>query len=268
MFRRPHYIALGLVALLVLIILNLPNQTATQIKLALGGLFLPLFGLTGSGQNLLEKAGNALIPRRHLLQQIDQLRSENEQLRVQAMQGAPLWQENNRLRQALAWQKQTPWQRKLGRVVIRDPANWWRTLQIDLGGRDGVITNQPVLTADGLVGRIDQVGRRHSRVVLIGDPNCRVSALVVETRDSGMIVPASSGLLDESLVNLTYLPNRSAIKPGQKVITSGLDGIFPNGITIGQIVDTNSVGFGLYTEARVKLAANLGHLEEVWVLFP
>ena len=58
------------------------------------------------------------------------------------------------------------------------------------------------------------------------------------------------------------------MKPGQIVVTSGDGGIFPAGIPIGQIVDSQPVEFGLYTEARVKLAANLGALEEVWVMFP
>ena len=56
------------------------------------------------------------------------------------------------------------------------------------------------------------------------------------------------------------------MKPGQKVVTSGEGGIFPAGIPIGQIVDSHPVEFGLYTEARVKLSANLGALDKVWVL--
>jgi rod shape-determining protein MreC len=58
------------------------------------------------------------------------------------------------------------------------------------------------------------------------------------------------------------------VKPGQKVVTSGLGGIFPKGIPIGQVLDSQSVEFGLYVEARVKLAANLNGLEEIWVLMP
>jgi rod shape-determining protein MreC len=69
-------------------------------------------------------------------------------------------------------------------------------------------------------------------------------------------------------VELTYLASSANLKPGQSVITSGLGGVFPKGIPIGKIVDARSVEYGLYTEARVKLNANLGALEQVWVLFP
>jgi rod shape-determining protein MreC len=100
---------------------------------------------------------------------------------------------------------------------------------------------------------------------LIGDPNCKVSALV-ENQAHDMGVITASGPLDNSLVQLTYLAGSANLKPGQNVITSGLGGIFPKGIPLGQIVDSRPVEFGLYTEARVKLSADLGALEQVWVL--
>ena len=81
-------------------------------------------------------------------------------------------------------------------------------------------------------------------------------------------IVSASGPLDTSLVDLTYLSGSASLKPGQNVITSGLGGVFPKGITIGQVVDSRPVEFGLYTEARVKLSANLGALDQVWVLFP
>jgi len=70
------------------------------------------------------------------------------------------------------------------------------------------------------------------------------------------------------LVDLTYLASSANLKPGQNVVTSGVGEIFPKGIPIGQVVDARAVEFGLYTEARVRLCANLGSLEQVWVLFP
>jgi rod shape-determining protein MreC len=150
---------------------------------------------------------------------------------------------------------------------MRDPANWWRTVQIDLGSRDGLRENLPMLTAEGLAGRVSSVGLTRSQVVLIGDPNCRVSA-IVENPAHDMGIVSASGPLDASLVNLTYLSGSASLKPGQNVITSGLGGVFPKGIPVGQVVDSRPVEFGLYTEARVKLSANLGALDQVWVLFP
>jgi rod shape-determining protein MreC len=70
------------------------------------------------------------------------------------------------------------------------------------------------------------------------------------------------------MVDLGYLSRNSVIKPGQRVVTSGLGGIFPAGLLIGQIIDAHSVGYGLYNEARVRLAVNLNALEEVFVKLP
>ena len=267
MFKQKNYLALGAVTLVALLILSLPPGATARLKLVVGSLFLPLLGLAHTAQQLPVAAADAVMPRRELLQLAEKLRRENEQLKVQALQAAATARENDQLRAALGWQRQVPWKLKLASVVMRDPANWWRTIEIDLGSRDGVAENLPVLTAEGLVGRVSSVGFTRSQVVLLGDPNCKASALVENpAHDTGVI--NASGPLDNSLVELTYLSGSAILKSGQNVITSGLGGVFPKGIPIGQVVDARPVEFGLYTEARVKLSANLGALEQVWVLFP
>jgi rod shape-determining protein MreC len=268
MFKQKHYLALGAVTLVAVLVLSLPPRAVSHLKLAVGSLFLPLFGLANSAQQLPADLADSVLPRRELLHQIDTLRRQNDQLKVQALQAAATARENDQLRASLGWQRQVPWKLKLANVIMRDPANWWRTIQIDLGSRDGLTNNLPVLTADGLVGRVSSVSLTRSQVVLIGDPNCRISALVENpTHDTGII--SASGPLDNSLVELTYLSSSANLKPGQNVFTSGLGGVFPKGIPIGLVAeDAQPVEFGLYTEARVKLSANLGALEQVWVLFP
>jgi rod shape-determining protein MreC len=266
MLRKKHYLALGAVTLAALLVFSLPQRATSRLKLAASSLFLPLFGLLNTAQQLPADAANAVMPRRELLKEIGNLQHENQQLHIQITQTAAIARENDQLRAQLGWQRQTPWKLKLANVILRDPANWWRTVQIDLGSRDGVQENLPVLTPDGLVGRVSSVGFARSQVVLLGDLNCRVSALVDNpAHDIGII--SASGPLDSSLVDLTYLSGNAVLKPGETVVTSGEGEIFPPGIPIGQIVDSRAVEFGLYTEARVKLSANLGALEQVWVLF-
>jgi rod shape-determining protein MreC len=274
MLKRQYYITFGLVLLVVLVVLNLPEQKADRLKLAVGGLFLPLFGMAGVTQSLIDQAASSLAPRSTLFKQIADLHRENQQLREQLMQVQEAWRENARLRQALNWQQRAPWQLKLARVIGQDPANWWRTIIIDVGSRDreGIRTNMTVITADGLVGRISEVGMDRSRVVMVGDPTCRFSAQVQEPRDKSIvakgIVSPSPSSLDRMLVDLVYVPGGSLLKPGQPVMTSGTGGIFPKGIIVGQIVDVRTNDYGLNLEARVKLAANLNRLEEVWVMLP
>ncbi len=267
MLKRPHYIALVLVVLLALILLGLPGQTVVRVKLAIGSLFLPLFGLANSSHQLADKAGDSIVPRSELLKQNEVLRRENQELHLRETHAAESQRENDRLRQLLGWQQRAPWKLKLANVSLRDPANWWRTVQIDLGSRDGVRVDLPVLTPEGLVGRVLSVSLTRSQVVLLGDPNCKVAAMVNnEARDKGII--EASGPFDTSLLTLSYLSKDANIKPGQDVTTSGLGGLFPKGIPLGKVVDSRPVEYGLYVEARVRLAANLSALEEVWVMFP
>ena len=265
MYKRPQYIAVGMVVVLTLLVLNLPSRATARLKLAFGSLFLPLFGLTSAAQQAAVKSGDFLISRRELVRQLDLLRNENAQLRLQATQALEVVRENNQFRQLYGWQQRSASKYRLANVVLRDPANWWRTVEIDLGSRDGIRENMPVLTSDGLVGRIGQVSYTRSQVVLIGDPNCKVSALVEnEARDMGVITV--SGVFDGSLVSMEYLPPKATLKTGQNVVTSGLGGVFPRGIPVGKVVDAQPAEFGLTTEADIKLSADLGSLEEVWVL--
>jgi len=269
--RRRHYILFACVIVLTIIVLKLPPKTATQFKLAIGSLFLPLFGLAGSSQHLAEKAGNAVVPRKELLKQNEELRRDNAEMKVQLQRQSELERENDRLRAMLDFQKRAPWKLKAAHVIARDPANWWRNIQIDLGKREGLRADLPVLTAEGLVGRVSEVSETRSRVLLLGDAGCRVSARVLDDRkqvvDTGVITIGAS-VLNESVVELNFLSNPGALKPGYTVRTSGLGGVFPPGILIGEVVDTRPENFGLVHVARVKLAVKMNLLDEVWVIVP
>ncbi|HTD66839.1 MAG TPA: rod shape-determining protein MreC [Candidatus Limnocylindria bacterium] len=268
--KRAHYIAFALVIVATIVVLKLPPRAATQFKLAIGSFFLPLFGLASSSQQLAEKAGNAVVPRKELLKQNEQLRRENAELRTQLQRDAELERENERLRGLLGFQKTSPLKLKAAHVIARDPANWWRNVRIDLGKRDGLRVDLPVRTAEGLVGRVSEVSETSSRVVLLGDANCRVPAEITDaqgrqTVDRGVIT-GGAGVLDESMVELSFLSKPGAVKPGQLVKTSGDSSFYPAGILIGEVVDTRPENFGLVHVARVKLAVKMHLLDEVFVM--
>jgi len=259
MFRKSHYITFGVVAIVALVLLNLPGRASNRLKLAIGGLFVPLFGLKAAAQQSLGGGGNT-----------------NDANRVLAFQNQELLRENERLRKLVGWQQQTVWKMKLGKVVLQEPANWWRSVQIDLGSRDGIRENLTVVTQDGLVGRIGAVGYATSRVILVSDPNFRVSAAVVESKEQGIVgfrepgIIGPIGPLEHSIVEMNCFERTTNVKPGQMVVTSDLggSGLFKKGIKIGVITDAGPVEYGLYTQARVKLFVNLTALEEVWVILP
>lgn len=269
MFKKAHFIGLIVVVLVVAVLLKLPVQTMGKFKLAISGLFLPLFGLAGSSHDVAQKTGNMLVSKRELFEENDRLKKENQQLRLLLTRDAELERENDRLRQSLGWKRQQPSTLKLSRVIAHDPANWWRSVTIDLGARDGIRVGLPARTIDGLVGRVYSVSETHSQVVLLGDPNVRVSAIVGTTnRETGIIMTSSTSPQQNNMVDLAYLPGSSVVSPGQTVTTSGDGGVFPSGVPIGRIVDKQSRDNGLTTEARVQLFANLAALEEIWIIIP
>jgi rod shape-determining protein MreC len=266
MLKRSHYIALGLVMLLTLTIMNLPSRTKARVKQGIASLFAPPFGLTRSAKEAAAQTGDYVMPRGQLIKQNEALRLENEQLKLQLQEAEKTGKENVQLRKLVGFQQRTQLKLRPANVVLREPANWWRTVKIDLGTRDGLSNNLPVLTIDGfLAGRISSVSLTSSQVVLLGDPNCKVHARVEDTGDTGVV--GASGPLDSEFVEMNYLSKSANLKPGQNVKTSGEGGIFPRDIPIGKIIDTHSVEYGLSTVARVKLGANLNALEQVWVRF-
>jgi rod shape-determining protein MreC len=266
--KRPQYIALSMVVLLTIILLKLPTRATANFKRAVSGMFLPMHGLASSAEDLAIKTSYAALPRHALVQRIEDLEREKQSNAIRLMQADEVMKENARLRAQSSLSRQFPWNKKLARVVSRDPANWWRTLRINLGSRDGIVPSAPVFTASGLVGHVSEVGFAQSQVLLVGDPGCRVAVRVGETGEQGVIAPTSSSPLDDTLVELGYLSRHAKLLPGQLVVTSGVGPIFPKGLIVGQIADVRSAGYGLYKEARVSLAVKMNTLEEVWVMMP
>ena len=269
-FYKSQQTAVGAVLLTVFLLLVIPESARARLKSAIGALFLPVIGISTTGQVALESlgqlgaSGSGSSPTNQALGQAPDVPPSLADLQ---MENALLREEINQFRDANDWERRIPWESKLVRVVGRDPFNWWRRIKINLGSNKGIRFNQPVISAKGnLVGRVSEVGPLTSWVVLAGDPNCRFSALIKESRSQGGIVSPRQYSSFARVVELTYLPDDVELRPGQAVVTSGLGGGFPKEIPVGLVVDSWISKDGLYTEARVKLHANLNQLETVRVL--
>ena len=269
-FYRSQQTAVGAVLLTVFLLLLLPETARAKLKSAIGGIFLPVIGVSTAGQSMVSSLGQAaatepgISPKNQALGQAVQAELAESDLRLE---NAQLRAENQRLREAVEWELRIPWKSKLTQIVGRDSFNWWRRIKLNLGSERGIRFNQPVISPGGeLVGRISEVGPKTSWAVLVGDPNCRFSALIKESRNQGGIVAPRQFSSDFRVVELTYLPNDVEVRPGQMVVTSGLGGAFPKEMPVGQVEDSWLSKDGLYIEARVKLHADLNQLEEVRVL--
>ena len=205
--------------------------------------------------------------RRQLARQNEALRRENEELRRQAQALGEIGRENLRLHQLLSL-KEHPGLRTLSaRVIGRDASNWWKSIQIDRGSNDGVRENLAVLDADGLVGKTISVTRGEARVLLLVDPNCKVSAFLQDTREPGVAAGAAGAFTFSPRCVMTYVNRDAKIKPGEFVITSGLGGVFPKGMPIGIVRRTQlNKQTGMYQDVEIKPAVDFRRLEEVLVV--
>ncbi len=146
-------------------------------------------------------------------------------------------------------------------VIGYDQNNFLRTIIINKGARDGVAVGMPVVTRQGLVGRIIDVTALAARVLLITDPSSSVSARLQISRAQGTV----QGLLTGSL-RMGLIPLGATIEVGDVVLTSGLGGNFPPDIVIGQVTSVRQFEFELNQEAEVRSLVNFDTLEFVLVI--
>jgi rod shape-determining protein MreC len=191
---------------------------------------------------------------RALKQQISRLRQERDELLNNE-------NENRRLRKLLSLKTKHEFPTLVAQIIGEDAAGWYRTVFINRGTDEGVRSDMPVTMSEGLVGRIINSSTGVSRVLLLTDPNLSADCRVVRTRDRGVL----TGSLEHGCI-LRYISLKSEIRPGDEVVTSGMDGVFPRGLPVGKIESVGHGDQGLFLEAQVKSAVDFSALEEVLVI--
>ncbi|QED48789.1 rod shape-determining protein MreC [Cytobacillus dafuensis] len=152
-------------------------------------------------------------------------------------------------------------------VVGRNPDKWNELLTINKGSKDGIEQDMPVLTANGLIGKIKNTEPFTSTVQLLSsmDPTNRISAEVQADGESyfGLIEGYDK---EKGVLLLKGIPYDAKIKKGQNVISSGMGGVFPKNLPIGKVVDVTPAEYGLTQTAFVKPGANFYDIEHVMVV--
>jgi rod shape-determining protein MreC len=150
-------------------------------------------------------------------------------------------------------------------VVGWDPSGLFKAVIIDKGWTSGLAVNMPVINADGVVGRVVSASRNYSKVLLLIDQNSAVDCVTQRSRDSGIV----KGLSSKTIIyepSMNYVSKLSDIEAGDAVITSGIGGIFPKGIPVGQVTDVKSPADELFMEVKIKPSVDFSRIEEVLVI--
>jgi len=168
---------------------------------------------------------------------------------------------NQRLRKLLNFKQNIANRVIPAEVIGMDPSTWFKTIVIDKGSADGIEKGFPVVIPEGIVGQVIEVSRRHSKVLLIIDPNSAVDALVQRTRSRGLI---KGGIGGKCLFK--YVLRKHEIRVGDTVISSGLDGVYPKGLLIGNISGVIRRNAGIFQEVTVIPNVDFEKLEQVLVM--
>jgi rod shape-determining protein MreC len=190
----------------------------------------------------------------------ERLRSEMGVLQLELQQERALAQEARTLQALLDMKKATPLATISAVVIAGGASPDFRTLTIDKGTRQGILGDMAVVAPAGVVGRVVTPSVRAAKVQLLIDRNAAVAGLVERTRAQGLVVGTG-----ENRLQMEYVPGTADIKAGDRVVTSGIDGIYPKGFLIGQIESVQR-GAGDYTSVVVKPAVELSALEAVLVV--
>jgi rod shape-determining protein MreC len=255
------------------VLLTITYQGSRGLQSAVSTIFSPVQSV----------ADRALKPARDLVDWFDKTfdaRGENSRLksdlvkaREQAVAGQEAQQENAQLRKLVELDRgpalaSSAYEPVTGRVIARSPTVWRSSVTVDVGSGDGVGVDDPVISGDGLVGRIASVEGGSSQVMLLTDHASAISAKVVPAGVQGVVKPEVGN--PEDLI-LDFIDSTKRVHGGQTVVTAGwraqgLASHFPPGLPVGEVTDASIVAQEANEQVDVRPFADLRNLDLVQVL--
>src|SRR5262249_39644598 len=238
-----------------------PNIRYLQVVMMAG--ITPLQWLASHGVSSVKSMWGGYFALRGAKRENESLKARNSELESQIIElreKAKLFEQIEDLNRSPAL---SSYRRVNALVIGRDPDNWFKTVIIDRGSIAGVKKDQPVVTTEGLVGRVVMVSPISSRVLLITDERHGAGAVVAQTAENRIV-----GFLkgkNHSLCELNPLSEGGKLKNGEEVITSGQDQLYPRGLLIGRVMNLPDQG-PIPQAIDVEPAAALQKLETVAVL--
>ena len=193
-------------------------------------------------------------------QENQQLRDEVAELKERLNQSLENSVQYKRLRGQLLFAKRQPDRKVFAEIIGESVDNIHQMRLVNRGSRHGLKRNFSAILKEGLVGRVQSVTPFQSNLQLITDFRSRVAALTQRNRVRGLIYGTQTGL------EMRQINRRAEVKKGDRVITSGLGGLFPKGILIGNIVEVKRQPHELFQTASIETAVDLSRMEEVFII--
>ena len=263
--RRPTLLFIVVLSLLF-VLMSLSNQTRyigetrTMFERAVMTIFSPVPKFVNWIGGAAQDMHYGYIDMRREVNENVELRRKVASLTTENLKLRQSGSDMRRLRSLLAYSEQFEFETSMAQTIMLDTAGRFKSIIIDRGSEDGVEVNDIIANANGLVGRVVLTTDDLAKVQLITDNNCSAGALVERTRRQG-VVRGNGG----TIVQMFDIPSLSDVQPGDRVLTAGIDGIFPKGIPIGTVVRAEP-GQSLFKTVTVRPAVDFGTIEEVIVI--
>ncbi|MBQ4518242.1 MAG: rod shape-determining protein MreC [Clostridia bacterium] len=264
--KMPVVIAIITVVILVFMALSfaLPDSSSGNI---LGTILSPVQKFFSGIGNGVGGFFNFVGDMKDFQQENLELKDQVDELSRQVRELEGYKEENERLRSLLELKSNSQDQDMVGASVIaKDPGNWFYTFTVDKGSNDGILVDDAVVSGQGLVGRVMEVGHNWSKVITIIDADSSVGASINRTQ-SLAIVDGDLSLADSDQCMMNFITNDSStVVVGDTVVTSGLGGVYPAGLLIGTVSEIKSDSMGYSQHAIIETAVDFERIREVMIL--
>lgn len=195
----------------------------------------------------------------------ERLKHELSTARLELRKAQEAAAENDRLQGLLGLKEKTGYDQVNARVIARDSSIWFNTITINRGSTSGISLNMPVVTGSGIVGRVIALSPWTAQVMMITDEKAAAGAIVGQLGGSGAL-GSVRGVGEKGLVEMRYVSGLEKVGVGDYILTTGQDGIYPPGLTIGEVVQVSPGTATQSHEILIRPGAKLDQLEEVAVL--
>jgi len=265
--RAPIWLAVLLLTNLVIMALDARDSVTRQrlLRVWVQALVSPAQSISSGASGASSNFVRQIVNFRGTASENEKLKEELATARLELRNAQQAAAENERLQSLLSLKEKTGYDQVNARVIARDSSIWFNTITINRGSSSGIALNMPVVTGGGIVGRVIALSPWTSQVMMVTDEKAAAGAIVGQLSGSGAL-GSVRGLGEKGLVEMRYVSGLEKVEVGDYILTTGQDGIYPPGLTIGEVVQ---VGPGTATQSHeilIRPGAKLDQLDEVAVL--
>lgn len=237
------------------------KENASGFEIMVLDVFSPVYNVGAGVGGFFSNVWNDYIDLVNVREENKQLRDAVKVLNSRLIENGEALHENQRLRQLLELKAIQRAPSVAATVIGEDSSPWFKTLVINRGAVDGLQEGMPVMAANGVVGQVVKVAAGSSRVLLLTDNASGIASVVQRSRARGVVKGKGGGLC-----SLEFSLREEDVKVGDVVVTSGIGGIFPKGLVIGEVTMVRKGEYGIFQTITIRPAVNMAKLEEVLVM--